>query len=538
MKDLLLKWMFLQTGLLGLFVVLVSHPVGAQVVINEVMFNPSGSEFFDEYVELYNASDSSVDLSGWRLGDSNETDAIVEVEMGLVLGPRQYALVLDPDYFENSNSYGSFPDDVLIVSLDGATFGQGGFQNDKDDSVVLISDAGQAVATMTYRTPNMPGFSEEKINPLGGDGSDNWADAKWLGGSPGRVNSVSVKATDLLLRSEQDSVYVPWMGSASLAFWVFNKGLSDIPEFRVEFGQESTIEELVGGFLATGDSTRLTVEVQWLNGGVRLIQATGKVTDDGDASNDAVIWALVNGYAPQQVVINEVMAAPTEGEEWVELLNLSADDVDLQGWQLADERSSGVISFGTIGGHGFFVLRQRSDAGKLSRWPTLNNGGDVLVLKDATGSMIDSVTYPTAMSDVSLERIDAMASGIPAENWLASTQTATPNAQNSVAIVAVEDVTLLAEPNPFETETHIEYQLPIARAYVTLQVFDRMGRKVRDLLVAEEGGAKRNVVWDGRGDQRQFLKPGIYVLHLQARSPEGQTFSAKTPLVFTRGLND
>lgn len=538
MKQLLPKWISLQTGLLGLFVVMVSHPVAAQVVINEVMFNPSGSEFYDEYVELFNAGDSSVDLSGWRLGDSNDTDAIVDVEMGLVLGPKQYALILDPDYFENSNSYGSLPEDVLIVSLDGATFGRGGFQNEKDESVVLISDAGQVVATMTYRTPNVPGFSEEKINPLAGDGSDNWVDAKWVGGSPGRVNSVSMKPTDLLLRSEQDSVYVPWMGSVPLTFWVINEGFSDIPEFRVEFGQESTIEDLVGSFLAVGDSTRLTVDVQWRKGGVGVIQATGRVAGDGDVSNDALIWTVVNGYALQQVVINEVMAAPTEGEEWVELLNLSADDIDLQGWQLADERTSGVISGGTIAGHGFFVLRQLSEEGKLSRWPTLNNGGDVLVLKDATGSMIDSVTYPAATADVSLERIDPMASGMLVENWLASTQTATPDAPNSVAFVAVDHVALLAEPNPFEAETRIQYSLPVARAHVSLRVFDRMGRKVRDLLVAEEGGAKRDVVWNGRGDHQQILKPGVFVLYLEARSPDGQTFSAKTPLVLSRGLNN
>ncbi|MDP6038908.1 MAG: lamin tail domain-containing protein, partial [Candidatus Latescibacteria bacterium] len=40
----------------------------AQVVINEVMYDPAGSEFFDEYVELYNAGETPVDLVGWRVG--------------------------------------------------------------------------------------------------------------------------------------------------------------------------------------------------------------------------------------------------------------------------------------------------------------------------------------------------------------------------------------------------------------------------------------------------------------------------------------
>ena len=40
----------------------------AQIVISEVMFNPKGSEFFDEYIELFHIGDAPVDLTGWRVG--------------------------------------------------------------------------------------------------------------------------------------------------------------------------------------------------------------------------------------------------------------------------------------------------------------------------------------------------------------------------------------------------------------------------------------------------------------------------------------
>lgn len=48
------------------FLVLVSAlPTMAQIVINEIMYNTPGSDV--EYIELYNAGPSAVDLSGWYL---------------------------------------------------------------------------------------------------------------------------------------------------------------------------------------------------------------------------------------------------------------------------------------------------------------------------------------------------------------------------------------------------------------------------------------------------------------------------------------
>jgi len=42
----------------------------ADVVINEVMYDPISEDSEDEYVELYNRSSSPVDLGKWRLEDA------------------------------------------------------------------------------------------------------------------------------------------------------------------------------------------------------------------------------------------------------------------------------------------------------------------------------------------------------------------------------------------------------------------------------------------------------------------------------------
>lgn len=510
----------------------------AQVVINEVMFDPSGSEFFDEYIELYHTGDVAIDLTGWRIGDGDGTDEIIAVKDGLILMPGQYALVLDADYFALSTQYHPLSQDALVVTIDDPTFGNGGLNNRVGERVVLISAGGDTVASMQYHAPNMPGFSEEKIYPLGGDGEANWSDCKWAEGTPGRVNSVSVKPVDLALHTMSDSVFVPWMQKGMLEVWASNVGKEPIHSFQVRVRGLSEEQVIDGGALEVGASTLLVVDVGILPGGIYEMEAEGVLVGDKDVHNQKVKWTVLGGYAPLSVVINEVMVAPRDGGEWVELLNLGHVPIDLHGWQLADMRTDGVIEMAEIAGKGRVVLAETaSDGIILSRWPRLNNGGDVLKLRDATGSVIDSIAYPMATTGVSLERIDAHASGMNHFNWLNSTKGATPGQPNGVEVVQTDSVRLVANPNPFETETRITYHLPVSRSHVDLWILDRLGRKVRTLLAGAEGGSMRDVVWDGRSDQQQFLKPGVFVLYLEARSADGQVFQVKTPVVLSRGIS-
>ncbi len=511
----------------------------AQVVINEVMFDPAGTEFFDEYIELYHTGDVAIDLTGWRVGDGDATDAIIPVTQGLLLKPGQFALILDADYFALSTRYHPLPQDALVVTIDDPTFGNGGLNNGVGERVVLISAVGDTVASMMYQAPNTPDFSEEKIYPLGGDAVSNWANSKWAGGTPGRVNSVSVKPVDLALHTKSDSVFVPWMQKGVVELWAVNVGQEAIHAFQVRLNGLSETKVQDGGALGVGESKILVVDMGVLPSGVREVVAEGVLVGDEDVHNQVVKWTVLSGYAPHSVVINEVMVAPREGGEWVELLGVSDAAIDLSGWQLSDGRTDGIVAMGEIDGQGRVILAEMPEMGiTLSRWPRLNNGGDVLRLRDATGSVIDSIAYPMATTGVSLERIDAHASGMDHLNWMNSIKGATPNQPNSVAVVKVDSVRLVVDPNPFAVETRITYHLPVSRAFVDLFIFDQLGRKVRSLLVAKEGGAVRDVVWDGRSDHQQLLKPGVFVLYLEARSALGQVYQAKTPVVLSRGISN
>ncbi|MGI8504582.1 MAG: lamin tail domain-containing protein [Hassallia sp.] len=85
-------------------------PQAGKVIINEVLYNETGNGSSaatnNEFIEIYNASDSAVDLSGWKLMDgnliTNDTDAVGSITgksspylfpNGTTLAPDKYAVI-------------------------------------------------------------------------------------------------------------------------------------------------------------------------------------------------------------------------------------------------------------------------------------------------------------------------------------------------------------------------------------------------------------------------------------------------------------
>lgn len=74
--------------------VLIGFPYiafASSVVINEVMFNPTGDDTGNEWVELYNGSNEQVDISGWEL----YPDGIgyVTIPNGFLIGAKRIVLI-------------------------------------------------------------------------------------------------------------------------------------------------------------------------------------------------------------------------------------------------------------------------------------------------------------------------------------------------------------------------------------------------------------------------------------------------------------
>ena len=72
-------------------------------------------------------------------------------------------------------------------------------------------------------------------------------------------------------------------------------------------------------------------------------------------------------------------------------------------------------------------------------------------------------------------------------------------------------------PNPFNPITTIRYQLP-EESYVTLTVYDIMGRQVVQLINATQAPGYKSVQWNSKDQFGQSVSAGMYIYHIQAGS--------------------
>lgn len=109
----------------------------------------------------------------------------------------------------------------------------------------------------------------------------------------------------------------------------------------------------------------------------------------------------------KSIVITEILPDPSPqvglpDAEFIEIFNRSPDPFDLNGWKLSDGSSVATLPAQILLPQEYRVFTSSGNAGKfssnlpvtgLSNFPTLNNDGDALTLKDPGGLLVDSVNY-------------------------------------------------------------------------------------------------------------------------------------------------
>ncbi|HVP58729.1 MAG TPA: FlgD immunoglobulin-like domain containing protein, partial [bacterium] len=71
-------------------------------------------------------------------------------------------------------------------------------------------------------------------------------------------------------------------------------------------------------------------------------------------------------------------------------------------------------------------------------------------------------------------------------------------------------------PNPFGSETSIQFSVPAPGRGVTLTIYDATGRVVKTLLKGEKVAGARTVQWDGTNTLGEHVAAGFYFCQLQA----------------------
>jgi len=160
------------------------------VVITELHYNPAGDDA--EFIELYNNSNESIDLSGWTIDGIGLT-----MEFGTVILPNEYVVFTDnmPQFKTQ------YPGDVFVGGQYSGGLSGGG------EAITLINVDGVTIDSVEYDDtapwPTAPDGSGNTLSLIDVN-SDNslassWTASSQVNGTPGLDNSAIVNSTVIMV---------------------------------------------------------------------------------------------------------------------------------------------------------------------------------------------------------------------------------------------------------------------------------------------------------------------------------------------------
>ena len=110
-----------------------------EIVINEINYNSSGSFETGDWIELYNRSNATIDMSNWIFSDSDTSHEFI-FPNGTILEPDQYLVLIENDSVFTSR----FPTVTNYI-------GEIGFGlNGSGEFMKLVNEEAQLIDSLTY----------------------------------------------------------------------------------------------------------------------------------------------------------------------------------------------------------------------------------------------------------------------------------------------------------------------------------------------------------------------------------------------------
>lgn len=536
-----------------------AHTVATQnterhgVVISEVMADPDpivGTLPNAEYIELYNRTNRTIELSGWQIVVGNGRATI---EAGQI-APHGYTLLCSASQKTQFEAMG-----VSVAQL-----GSLPPLTNSGALLVLTDEAGKTITFLDYSSDwygddnfrKDGGFSLERIDNENLHSSLlNWRPSQSSnGGTPGMVNSVATSNPDQVA-PQLSAVSLLGLGQCQL---IFDKEMND------------SIAKTVRNYSSDNITINSVVPVEPKNDRLTLTFSPSLSTDTATIRIDGL--ECVSGFVlgqtalrlatPQEpqagdVVINEILYNPSNGvEEYIELFNRSNKVINLAKIFITERNSNGLFEAkNTITADSIlffpnqYLLLSKGVASVCNHYscgsdgillnpllPTLPNSEGNIVLCLANADIIDELQYsdklqsPSVVSSkgVSLERISPYKPTNEASNWTSAAfveNYGTPARRNSQYSIATTDSeqsyqldyeTFTPDNDGYRDFLILNYKLPESGYNITANIYTPTGTKVGTLANNLIAGVRGSILWDGRGSNGALCEVGIYIIHIEA----------------------
>jgi hypothetical protein len=164
---------------------------------------PGGAD--EEYIELYNTSDASVDVSGWDVSDNSSAAVDVTLPTGVIMGPHQF-VILYPDTPVTEPQWRLYDSSGAVI-IDSGRYASGTFPglNNNADSVRLRAADGTVVDMLLFTGG---GFSTSSSSRMP-DGSSNWFTTRQSSGINSDPSTIDTYSPNAIFSVTTDSNLPP-----------------------------------------------------------------------------------------------------------------------------------------------------------------------------------------------------------------------------------------------------------------------------------------------------------------------------------------
>lgn len=530
------------------------------IVINEIMADPTPVVGLPEweYVELYNTTEFSIDMTGWLLTIGTSEKVFPAAR----LGPNRYLILCKDDAVGELSSWGS------TCGFSSFSIANAGV------AIRLLSPSEDLISEVVFdetwyhdAEKKLGGWSLEQIDPYNPcAGTFNWsASTASLGGTPGVENSINAPNA-----FQPKLERISMLGEDMVLLWFDQQmdraSLSDPSHYRVTELDLHPATVVCNPLDAT--SVRLEFDVTFEEGIIYTLLVTDVMNCSGNLIEDhaELHFGIPFTIEESDIVINEILFDPiSPGVDYVELYNPSDKAFDLMELKLGvikasfpDPPDTTLYEIETesrlflphhyllLSTDGVTVTQQYgcelNEYVNMRSFPTYSNAGGIALLMSRHGVVVDQMEFSPSMhypllketKGVALERVSLELPSSQPDNWHSAAESVhfgTPGYVNSMVAdrvvesdgaVTITPAVFSPDGDGFDDHCIVSYAFDETGSTVNVYVFNVDGQLVRHLVRGELVGKEGGVVWNGLDRHGRRVPLGVYVMVTEVFTMEGE----------------